>query len=72
MARKGWLMAENVINTLPLKDVKEVLGWTRPIFKVILSASKRRGGQMIVGTRNCCDMTRFDRSVTQFVPYWLD
>ena len=30
MARKGWLMAENVINTLPLNDVKEVLGRKRP------------------------------------------
>ena len=30
IARKGWLMAENVINTLPLNDVKEVLGRTRP------------------------------------------
>ena len=30
VARKGWLMAENVINTLPLNDVKEVLGRKRP------------------------------------------
>ena len=33
MARKGWLTAENVINTLPLKDVKEVLGRKRPHLK---------------------------------------
>ena len=30
VARKGWLMAENVINTLPLKEVKAVLGRKRP------------------------------------------
>ena len=33
MAQKGWLTAENVINTLPLKDVKEVLGRKRPHLK---------------------------------------